>query len=97
MKEVSVALAVALTCALAAPNSIDHAAATLAHDMAEFMTRTQGRAFIADNEEVVLYFAKGMEGLHRGPGQLWLYDDSHIASLGARRGVPPATTCVTLR
>lgn len=54
-------------------------------------------AFIEDNEEVVLYFAKGMEGLNQGPGQMWMYDDSHIASLGARRGVPPATTCVTLR
>ena len=53
--------------------------------------------FIAECNEVVLYFAKALPGVAGAQGQLWMYDESHIVLVGRRFGVPPARLCMELR
>jgi hypothetical protein len=38
----------------------------------------------AELNEVVLYFATALLGLSHSPGQLWMYDQSHIVCSGVR-------------
>ena len=52
---------------------------------------------VANQNDVVLYFATAQKGLNDGYGQLWMYDDSHIACLGAGRSAPPSLVCMELR
>jgi hypothetical protein len=49
---------------------------------------------IVELNEVILYFATAMSGLNDSPGQLWMYDQSHIVALGVRICVPPPRICM---
>ena len=40
--------------------------------------------------EVIMFFANAQAGLNNGPGQLWLYDESHIVLLRTECQVPSA-------
>ena len=40
--------------------------------------------------EVVLFFTTALKGLGKKPGQMWVYDDSHIFSMRQLSLVPPA-------
>ena len=59
--------------------------------------RHSENSFLAELNEVVLYYAKAVEGLNGGHGQLWMYDDSHIVLTNRRHSAPPARTFVELR
>ena len=43
---------------------------------------------LANNNEIVIYFAKAQEGRGNTPSTLWLYDESHIILLRAGRETP---------
>ena len=44
--------------------------------------RHADNACLMQGNEVVLYFATAQAGLRNRNGLLWLYDDSHVATLG---------------
>ena len=46
---------------------------------------------------VVVYFAKAAAGRGGNPGQLWLYEDSHVVFLSKRAALPPARMLLELR
>ena len=52
---------------------------------------------IANGNEVVMFFASAQEGLNNGPGQLWLYDRSHVVLLRVGCSAPPCRTQVEMR
>ena len=53
-------------------------------------------AFVLGNM-IVLYFVVGQEGLSNGPGQLWVYDESHVMVLETGHAVVANRTEVSLR
>jgi hypothetical protein len=52
--------------------------------------------FLADRNEIIIYFAAAKLGLGSGPGQLWLFDDCHVACVRKNCTVPAARTLVPL-
>ena len=54
--------------------------------------RHAGKSCLEDGAEVVTYFAAALEGLQGTPGQLWMYDLSHIVQLRRNCAMPPART-----
>ena len=44
--------------------------------------------FLANNNEIAIYFAKAQEGRGNNPNSLWLYDECHIVLLRASRETP---------
>jgi len=52
---------------------------------------------LSDKNEVVLYFATALAGRGSSPGQLWMYDESHIVKLSSVPTVPSVRQLVELR
>ena len=54
-------------------------------------------ACIANGNEVIIFFASAQDGLSNGPGQLWLYDRSHVMLLRVDCSIPPCLTQMEMR
>jgi len=52
---------------------------------------------LSDRNEVVLYFATALAGRGSSPGQLWMYDETHIVKLNTVATVPSVRQLVELR
>jgi len=52
---------------------------------------------LSDRNEVVLYFATALAGRASSPGQLWMYNESHIVKLSTVPTVPSVRQLVELR
>ena len=60
--------------------------------------RHVGNPLLACKNEVILFFARGVPGLGgNSPGQLWMYDDSHIVLLRNHFSLPAARTQIEMR
>lgn len=53
--------------------------------------------FISDKKEVVLYFVTALAGRGHFPGQLWVYDESHVSMLRSECEAPNARQHIELR
>ena len=59
--------------------------------------RHAGNPALVLGNMIVLYFVVGQEGLSNGPGQLWVYDESHVMVLETGHAVVANRTEVSLR
>ena len=59
--------------------------------------RHSANLHIANGTDVILYFAQAQAGLNNQPGQLWIYDESHIVALQTECGTPVPRQLIELR
>ena len=53
--------------------------------------------FLREKNNIIIYFARGQEGLSGHSGQLWVFENCHIVCLGSRTSLPAVTSMIELR